>query len=154
MSKFAIQASEIAGLGPEGGLRPRSRLDDQAAFGEVLARARSERKAPEEEARGAAEQLVATAFIGPVFRGLRESNNAAAPFKPNAAERSFGQMLDTTLAQRMVSSARWGLVDSVAQKLLKKAAGGEGGGAAPGTQAGTNQDSGGPEPRSISGATE
>ncbi len=92
----------------------------QADFRSVLAQASQSDGTPQTRARKAAEELVATALVGPVFKGLRESNGAAEPFKPNAAERSFGQLLDTTLAQRMVSSTHWPLVDSVARKLLSK----------------------------------
>lgn len=92
----------------------------QADFRSVLAQASQSDGTPQTRARKAAEELVATALVGPVFKGLRESNGAAEPFKPNAAERSFGQLLDTTLAQRMVSSTHWPLVDSVARQLLSK----------------------------------
>lgn len=105
----------------------------QAEFSDVLARARATDGTPNSRARKAAEDLVSTALIGPVFKSMRESDHAAAPFRPNAAERSFGQMLDTTLAQRMVSSAHWPLVESVARHLLRNTAAPGKAGPTPGT---------------------
>jgi|GEM_PF-2463353 len=79
-------------------------------------------------AREAAEGLVSAALIEPVLKRLRESGGAAAPFAPNAAERSFRQMLDAEFAQRMVKSGRggggWPLVDKLAQDLLARGTGG------------------------------
>ncbi|MBI1191381.1 MAG: hypothetical protein GC200_11960 [Tepidisphaera sp.] len=151
MSNVTVQSLATTSRGAGAELLSRPRLGDQAAFGDVLARVKSDQQTPEQKARKAAEELISTALIGPVFKGLRESNNAAEPFKPNAAERSFGQMLDTTLAQRMVSSAHWGLVDSVAQKLLRKA---EPEGATPEKAPGAGAKALESGERSISGATE
>jgi len=104
-------------------LRPQSRLlDEQAGFAGVMAQARGgDEGTPEQRARTAAEQLVSTALVQPIFKRLRESNNAAAPFGPNQAERMFGSMLDARHAERMVSSQRWGLVDQLARRMLTKA---------------------------------
>lgn len=68
-------------------------------------------------AREAAEQFVAIALVQPVFKQLRESNQAAEPFKPNGAEKAFRGMLDEELAKRMVERSRWPLVDRIARQL-------------------------------------
>src|SRR5690606_33176977 len=70
------------------------------------------------EAREAAEMLVSTTFVEPIFKQMRESDRTAAPFAPSEGEKQFRALLDTRLAQEMVKSARWGLVDRVAQDLL------------------------------------
>ncbi|MFA6046289.1 MAG: hypothetical protein WC718_14995, partial [Phycisphaerales bacterium] len=123
MEEIQIQSRTWAGDDAARSVFASRKLDAQNAFSQALAKASTPGKTPdatpEGQARKAAEDLISTALIGPVFKGLRENNNAAAPFKPNAAERSFGQMLDATLAQRMVSSAHWPLVDSVARHLLR-----------------------------------
>lgn len=102
----------------------RRSLDDQASFASVLSRAQTrpgaETKTPEQKAREAAEQLVATALVQPVLKQLRDTNNAAEPFKPNSAEKSFGQMMDAELSQRIVGARGWALVDRVADMLLKR----------------------------------
>jgi Rod binding domain-containing protein len=95
---------------------------DQADFASILSRARAQEEDPERQARAAAEQLVSTALVQPIFKRLRESNNAAPPFGPGKVERTFGPMLDATFAQRMVSSQRWGLVDALARRMLAKGA--------------------------------
>ena len=119
-------------LGGLGGLRGElavsareSRVrSDQEMFSEILAQARTNPgDTPEMQARKAAEQLVSTALVQPIFKRLRDSNNAAAPFAPNQAERTFGAMRDAALAQRMVGSQRWALVDQLARRMLAKVPG-------------------------------
>lgn len=101
-------------------------IENQASFASVLSRAQTRpdkaNQTPEQKAREAAEQLVATALVQPVLKQLRETNNAAEPFKPNSAERSFGQMMDTQMSQRIVGSKSWALVDRVAETLMKRGA--------------------------------
>jgi Rod binding domain-containing protein len=102
-------------------LRPRTGLaDDQQQFAAILAQQTTQESTPEERARKAAEQLVSTALVQPIFKRLRESNNAAAPFGPNQAEKTFGSMLDTSYSERMVTSQNWGLVDQLARRMLAK----------------------------------
>lgn len=72
-----------------------------------------------DEARESAEELVAIALVQPILSQMRSSNQAAEPFKPNEAERTFGTMMDAILARRLVHSSSWGLVDSVAQRLRR-----------------------------------
>lgn len=96
---------------------------DQDEFASVLARTTTAGKTPEEITREGAESLIATALVGPIFKRMRESSMAAAPFAPNSAERTFRAMQDATFAQRLVKSTRWPLVDAVAQRLLMKAGG-------------------------------
>lgn len=96
---------------------------DRDSFSSILSRARDNPAAtPEHRARTAAEQLISTALVQPIFKRLRDSNNAPAPFGPGKAEKTFGPMLDATLAQRMVTSQRWGLVDSLARRMLTNSA--------------------------------
>jgi Rod binding domain-containing protein len=106
----------LAVLQSAAGLR---RTNDQQSFSAVLSRAKPGETA-EERARTGAEQLVSTALVQPVLKSLRESNNAAPPFAPNQAERSFRSLMDASLAQRMVHSQHWGLVDRLARSLLAK----------------------------------
>ncbi len=72
------------------------------------------------KARDAAEQFVAIALVQPVFKQLRESNQAAEPFKPNGAEKAFRGMLDEELAKRMVQRTRWPLVERIARQLEQR----------------------------------
>jgi Rod binding domain-containing protein len=101
-------------------LRPRTGLaEDQQQFASILAQQNTD-GTPEERARKAAEQLISTALVQPIFKRMRESNSAAAPFGPNQAEKTFGSMLDTSYAERMVTSQNWGLVDQLARRMLSK----------------------------------
>jgi hypothetical protein len=70
------------------------------------------------EAREAAAQLVSTAFIVPVLESLRESPFPAGPFAPNFTERRFAPLLDEKIADRVVTSANFRLVDSIVERLL------------------------------------
>lgn len=118
-------ALRFAELGDPSVARQQS-IENQASFASVLSRAQTRpdkvNQTPEQKAREAAEQLIATALVQPVLKQLRETNNAAEPFKPNSAERSFGQMMDTQLSQRIVGSKSWALVDRVAETLMKRSA--------------------------------
>lgn len=73
----------------------------------------------EERAREAAASFVATVFVAPVFKMLRESSGAAAPFAATHAEKQFQSMLDSRLSEDVVRSARFPLVDRIAADLLR-----------------------------------
>jgi len=101
---------------------PAAALADQsrADFASVLGRKQVATLTPKEQAIEAAQQLVSVSLLQPVLKQLRESSHAAPPFAPNQAERTFRSMMDANFAQNMVKSGRWGLVDSVARKLLER----------------------------------
>lgn len=72
------------------------------------------------KARTAAQEFVAMALIQPVLKQLRQSNQAAAPFAPGAHEKTFGAMLDSEIAKRIVQAKQFPLVDAVAESLTKR----------------------------------
>ncbi len=92
-------------------------LDDQAGFAGILSRANE--TASSHPARDAAEKLVAVAFVQPVLAKMRESTQAAPPFQPNQAEKTFRGMLDSSLAQKIVRSTNWPLVQRIEENLDK-----------------------------------
>lgn len=103
--------------------RPAARFDAAGSFREALGKAawdNQERKAPEVEAREAAERLVSSAFIQPILESLREMNNAAPPFGPTQGEKQFAPLLDAQLADRYVAAQNFPLVDRIAQQLLQR----------------------------------
>lgn len=103
---------------------PNPLVERQRSFAGVLARAGSHPGAnlqtDEEKAREGAEQFVAMTFIQPLLKQLRETNQSVAPFAPSAGEKQMQSMLDGVLAEKLVSSERWPLVDRIAQDMLKK----------------------------------
>ncbi|VAX39213.1 hypothetical protein MNBD_PLANCTO03-806 [hydrothermal vent metagenome] len=107
---FADIASSRSGLAKE-----------QAEFARIMSMA-SAGKTPapreaDDEARDAAEQLVAVVLIEPIFKRMRESNQAAPPFAPTNGEKQFQSMLDAKLAHEITSAARFPLVDRLARDL-------------------------------------
>jgi Rod binding domain-containing protein len=128
-----IETSAAGGLGRHGVsadvvsiLRQRDseRASGQGEFSALLAQANAgDGRTREELAREAAEGLVSTALVQPIFQRLRESNRSPAPYAPNQAERMFGSMLDALYAQRIVKSQNWGLVDRLAQRVLSRGTG-------------------------------
>lgn len=72
---------------------------------------------PRSAARRAAEQLVSQTFVQPMLKLLRDSNSAAPPFAPGPAEKQFRSLMDVELAQRIVNSANFPLVDALARRL-------------------------------------
>jgi hypothetical protein len=65
----------------------------------------------------AARTLVSEGFVKPVFAQLRDGSMAAGPFQPGVAERRFRPLLDTMLADRVVSSAGFPAVEVVADRF-------------------------------------
>ena len=72
-----------------------------------------------QKARMAAEGLVSTTFIEPILKQLRESNNTPPPFGPGKAEKQFATLLDTKLADEIVRSANFPLVERITAQLLQ-----------------------------------
>ena len=117
-------SNSSAGFGSLSRAAPSSLLEQQRDFAEVLSTAerRIDRAANtpdrETEARRAAEDLVAATLIDPVFKALRESDDAAPPFAPTQAEKQFRALADAQTARQIVRSGGFALVDAVAQRLL------------------------------------
>ena len=76
-----------------------------------------------EESREAAEMLLATTFVEPVLKSLRDNSQAVAPFAPTNGEKQMRSLLDQKLAQQIVHAGNWPLVDSLARDLLRTQAG-------------------------------
>lgn len=116
--------------GPEPGLpvaarEPAGLLSRQRAFSEVLSQAGGSKDGatPESEARQAAEDFVAMAFVQPVLKQLRETNHGAAPFAPGKGEQQFRALMDAEIARKVVRASDWPLVDRLAQRLLEQGKG-------------------------------
>lgn len=67
------------------------------------------------QVRQSAEQLIATTFIMPLFKRLRNDPLATKLFHGGQGEDIFQQQMDQILADRMAASANFDLVDSVEQ---------------------------------------
>lgn len=113
---------------PVGGIGERQRafLDAIGRHGVELApgdRSESTDDQPDRDAaRQAAEQFVATTFLQPILKELRAQNRAEAPFGPTEAEKTLGPLMDAQLADRMVRSHQFGLVDRIAADLRQRSA--------------------------------
>ena len=88
-------------------------------FQDRLERARADLEPRDgaETLRASAEKLVASTFILPILAQMRESNQAEGAFAPGMAERRFGPILDQHIADRIVHSADFTLVDRVVAQL-------------------------------------
>ncbi|MDY7107797.1 MAG: hypothetical protein SYC29_04090 [Planctomycetota bacterium] len=89
---------------------------DASTFEAMLAAAGRRQQAG--QAREAAQQMVASAFIMPVLADLRESPFLSGPFAPGAAERRFGPLLDQHVADRITAGDRFPLIDQITEHLL------------------------------------
>ena len=65
----------------------------------------------------AARTLVAEGLVKPVFAGLREGNMAGDMFKPGVAEKRFRPLLDGMLADRVVASKDFPVVEVIADRF-------------------------------------
>ena len=73
----------------------------------------------QEEAREAAEQLVASALLQPMFEQLREGQFEADFLKPRPGRDAFEQKLHTRLADDMVQRMDLPIVDAVTRFVTK-----------------------------------
>ncbi len=96
-----------------------ARLARQDSFQGVISRA-SGTLDREARAREAAEQLVATTFVEPLLKQVREAHKPAPPFTPGPGEKQFRALMDAELAQRIVHASQWPLVERLASDLLKR----------------------------------
>jgi Rod binding domain-containing protein len=76
------------------------------------------RAAQVEQARQAAQQMVASTFIMPVLAKMRQSPFLAGPFAPGDAERRFGPLMDQHVADRIAAGDSFPLVDRITEHLL------------------------------------
>lgn len=119
----------ISGLNFRSALNPLDALprvpdaQNQLEFTEILGKQTSRQigKADEAKIREAAENFVAIALVQPVFKQMRASNHAEAPFGPNKAEQQFQSLVDARVARHIVHKTKWPVVERVAQNMLKKA---------------------------------
>ncbi|MBX3388937.1 MAG: hypothetical protein KF691_05730 [Phycisphaeraceae bacterium] len=120
---------DISGLNFRSALNPLDALphvpnaQNQLEFTEILGKQTSRQigKADEAKIREAAENFVAMALVQPVFKQMRASNHAEAPFGPNKAEQQFQSLVDARVARHIVHKTNWPVVERVAQNMLKKA---------------------------------
>jgi len=75
--------------------------------------------------RDAAEQLVATTFIMPLFSQLRNDPMASEMFHGGRGEKVFQQQLDQVLSDRISTGAGFELVDTVADYFAGRRGGAE-----------------------------
>ncbi len=87
-------------------------------FGDVLGGALN--RPQQSDARVAASQLVASAFIEPALASLREGAFAEPPFAAGFVERRFAPLLDLQIADRITASANFPLVDLIVRRLLQE----------------------------------
>ncbi|MFI4859130.1 MAG: hypothetical protein ACIAXF_00470 [Phycisphaerales bacterium JB063] len=104
--------------------------DQPRPFSEVLTAVSDELKAAAEkksqEVRGAAEQLVATTFIMPLFSQLRSDPMGSDMFDGGRGEAIFQQQLDQILSDRISTGAGFDLVDTVATYFSGRPSGSSG----------------------------
>ena len=93
-------------------------------FNGFLDRARSEGQSEEAQLREAAEKLVATTLIMPMFEQLRNDPLATNLFHGGRGETIFQQQMDQVLSDRIAGATRFDLVDSVYKQLSAAVKGG------------------------------
>ena len=94
-------------------------------FNGFLDRARSEGQGEEAQLREAAEKLVATTLIMPLFEQLRSDPLAANLVHGGRGEKIFQQQMDQILSDRIAGASRFDVVDAVYKQLSQAMKGGE-----------------------------
>lgn len=93
-------------------------------FNGLLDRAYSEGQSEEAQLREAAEKLVATTMIMPLFEQLRSDPLAANLVHGGRAEKIFQQQMDQILSDRIASATKFDVVDAVYNQLSQAMKGG------------------------------
>jgi hypothetical protein len=75
-------------------------------------------EATRQEAREAAEQLVATTLVQPLLQQMRNDPFKSDLMHGGMAEDAFGAQLDTQLADRIVRRANWPLVERIVDTVM------------------------------------
>lgn len=91
-------------------------IQRQQDFASVISR---DDPGAEASARRAAEDFTSIAFVEPLLKQLRESNDAATPFAPGPGERQFGDILDQIMARQLTRASRFPLVDRLEADLSR-----------------------------------
>ena len=93
-------------------------------FAGFMDRARTEGADPEDQLREAAEKLVSTTLIMPLFEQLRNDPLASDLIHGGRTEKIFRQQMDQVLSDRIAGATRFDLVDAVYKQLATAANGG------------------------------
>lgn len=75
----------------------------------------------EQKAISTAEQLVAVSLVQPLLSQMRETSRAAPPFAPTQAEKQIRALQDAGVAQQIVRSSRFPIVERLARGMLDRA---------------------------------
>ncbi len=84
----------------------------------------------DQQARQAAEEFVAVAFVQPILKQLRSSSvggELAPPLGPGPGEKQFRSLADTQVARQLVRASNWPLVDTLTRSLRSRKPEGSGG---------------------------
>lgn len=94
-------------------------------FNGLLDRARSEGQGEAPQLREAAEKLVSTTMIMPLFEQMRSDPLAANLIHGGRGEKIFQQQMDQILSDRIAGATNFDVVDAVYRQLSQAAKGGE-----------------------------
>ncbi len=94
-------------------------VDFNRAMQRQLGQASATPKTVDPKAREAAQQLVSTTLLQPVFAAMREDPLRVEKFHGGPGERMFGSQLDTLLADRVASKTDMPLIESIAKQFTR-----------------------------------
>lgn len=113
----ANEAPRLAAMGSD------QNVASAPVFNGFLDRARSEGQSEEAQLREAAEKLVSTTMIMPMFEQLRNDPLASNLIDGGRGEKIFQQQMDQILSDRVAGATRFDLVDAVYKQLSTAAKG-------------------------------
>lgn len=127
MSAAGVSTLSTAADSPEA-VRLVRQQDFSAMLGKTVEKAGNPGPHTEEaraaEAKQAAEDFVAIAFVVPILKQFRETNNAAPPFAPSTGEKQFRALADAQTARQIVRSSNFPIVERIARDLARYGRGG------------------------------
>jgi len=110
----------VKGVMPTPAIKPRSSGDP--SFADYLSEARltfghDKVNNQEDVIREGAKELVATAFLKPIFKMMREDPLRSDVLPISKGEKLFGPLLDAKMAEQITDRSHYSLVDAVVRSL-------------------------------------
>jgi len=112
--------SAISQVGAGANVAKTQAASGEASFARVLSAADATAKT-ESEVRKAAQQLVASTFVLPLLKQVRNDPFKNELFHGGSAEETWGAQLDTTIADRITARSNFPMVDAVYRSIMANA---------------------------------
>ena len=122
MQTAALQSSMLSPEMTQAPAQQRGAAGFMASLGASLKPGEGDKQSEQQQAEDAAQKLVASAFLKPMFDQLRENTFKTKFFDGGRGEKAFTQRLHTRLGDRLSKQMDLPLTDAVTRFVMQKGA--------------------------------